>query len=127
MLEPFTVSLGRRRRIDLGTQPELRAFVEALRLVLAGDLESLQARFETAFQTGGPADPESWRLRLVPREGPLRAIVAEIEVTGTGGLISSLRVREVGGDETIDRFSDVDPARRYSEPEISRLFDVPSP
>jgi Outer membrane lipoprotein carrier protein LolA-like len=125
--ELSVVDAGGVRHVDLGSQPALRAFVEALRLVLAGDLAALRARFEIEFRTGAAASPESWRLRLVPRAGPLQELVAEIEVTGVAGLIATLRVREAGGDETLDRFSDVDPARRYSESELAALFDVSAP
>ncbi|HVH18285.1 MAG TPA: hypothetical protein VNF72_08300 [Myxococcota bacterium] len=42
-------------------------------------------------------------------------------------ILSSLRVREVGGDETFERFSQVDPLRRFSDAERTRIFDVPTP
>jgi hypothetical protein len=114
------------RTVDLTSQPTLRPFIDALRFVLSGDLPALRDRFEVDF-SAGTAPTGAWRLRLVPRSGPLRDVVSEIEVTGVEGILSTLRVRDSGGDETLDRFSDVDPARHFSETELARIFDVAAP
>ena len=114
------------RSIDLTTQPALRPFIDALRCVLTGDLPALRDRFEVDFERT-PLRPGTWRLRLVPRAGPLRELVSAIEVTGVEGILSTLRVLEVGGDETISRFSDVDPNRHFSEIELARIFDAAIP
>jgi hypothetical protein len=112
--------------MDLTTQPALRPLIEALRLVFTGDLVALRDRFEVDFDAStSPAG--TWRLQLVPRPGPLRELVTAIEVTGVDGILSTLRVLEVGGDETVNRFSDVDPARHFSEIELERLFDAALP
>ena len=63
----------------------------------------------------------------MPRPGPLRELVSAIEVTGVDGILSTLRVLEVGGDETLNRFSDVDPTRHFSEIELARIFDAAVP
>lgn len=114
------------RSVDLTTQPALRPLIDALRLLLTGDLLALRDHFEVDF-SAITAPPGTWRLRLVPRPGPLRELVTAIEVTGVGGILSTLRVLEVGGDETVNRFWDVDPARHFSEVELARFFDASLP
>jgi hypothetical protein len=114
------------REVDLGSVPALAPFIGALRFVLRGDLASLERAFELRFEPPG-SDTGSWRLGLTPREAPLRDHVAAIEIEGAGAELSSLRVQEVGGDETLERFSQVDPLRRFSEAERSRIFDVAVP
>jgi hypothetical protein len=114
------------RSVDLTTQPALRPLIDALRLVLTGDLPALRDRFEVDFGAS-TAPGGTWRLRLVPRPGPLRDLVTAIEVTGVDEILSTLRVLEVGGDETVNRFSDVDPARHFSEIELARFFDAALP
>jgi hypothetical protein len=111
------------RNLDLAAAPALQPFVAALRALLRGDMAELERHFEIAFDSGDAASG-GWRLRLVPRQAPLRDAVSTIEVEGVAGILSSLRVREVGGDETFERFSQVDPTRRFSDAERTRIFDA---
>jgi hypothetical protein len=115
------------RSLDLAAAPGLQPLVEALRSLLRGDLTELERAFEIAFDSRDAAGGGGWRLRLTPREAPLRDAVSAIEVEGVASILSSLRVREVGGDETFERFSQVDPLRRFSDAERTRIFDVPTP
>jgi hypothetical protein len=114
------------RSLDLAAAPALQPFVASLRALLRGDMAELERAFEIAFDSGDAASG-GWRLRLTPREAPLRDAVSAIEVEGVAGILSSLRVREVGGDETFERFSQVDPLRRFSDAERKRIFDVAAP
>ncbi|HEX5068421.1 MAG TPA: outer membrane lipoprotein carrier protein LolA [Myxococcota bacterium] len=114
------------RSLDLASAPGLQPFIEALRALLRGDLSALERGFEIAFDSPDAASGR-WRIRLTPREAPLRDAVAAIEVEGAGEILSTFRVREVGGDETVDRFTQVDPLRSFSEAERTRIFDVATP
>jgi hypothetical protein len=114
------------RSLDLAGVPALQPLLHALRSLLRGDLPALERVFEIAFDAPASADGP-WKLRLTPREAPLRDVVSALEVEGAAGILSSLRIREVGGDETFERFSQVDPLRRFSEAERTRIFDVAAP
>jgi hypothetical protein len=114
------------RTLDLASAPGLQPFIEALRALLRGDLSALERSFEIAFDSPDAASGP-WRIRLTPREAPLRDAVAAIEIEGEGEILSSFRVREVGGDETVERFTQVDPLRSFSEAERTRIFDVATP
>ena len=114
------------RSLDLAAVPALQPLLDALRSLLRGDLPALERVFEIGFDAPASADGR-WQLRLTPREAPLRDVVSLLEIEGVAGILSSLRVREVGGDETFERFSQVDPLRRFSEAERSRIFDVATP
>src|SRR4029450_6794529 len=84
------------RTLDLASAPGLQPFIEALRSLLRGDLSGLERSFEIAFDSVDAASGH-WRLRLTPREAPLRDAISAIEVEGDGEILSSFRVREVGG------------------------------
>lgn len=82
--------------LDLGAQPDLRVFVEALRAPLAGDLAALERGF-AATLSGGPAD---WSLLLVPRN---RRLIGSIEIRGSLAEPREIRLLAGNGDAQILR------------------------
>jgi hypothetical protein len=111
-----------RRTIDLASQPTLRSFVDAFRLVLAGDLPRLRALYEIAFRN--PDAGDGWQLQLTPRDAQVAAVIRSIEVAGAGAELREVRVVQADGDTTTTRFLDVDRNRRFSAAELDALFRI---
>jgi hypothetical protein len=123
-------SADERRSLDLAASPVLRSLVDAVRLVLAGDLGGLREAFRIEFETdsrGAPSEApaRAWRILLEPLHSPVRDRIASISLAGRGRTPSELRVVERGGEETVTVFSEVRADRRFSEDELASLFRVP--
>ena len=111
---------GAEGRVEIRAHPPLRALVDGMRQLFAGDADALAKSFETAWQADA-ADPMAWRLTLRPREAAMREYVSRLEVAGRGFELQELRVVESGGDETRMRFHDVDLRHVFDTEEISQL------
>ncbi len=83
------------RVVDLATQPELRALVDAVRGPLSGDLGALQRSFAVTA-SGTPAD---WRLLLRPTDPGAAKLLANVEVSGEGNAPREVVVTQADGDE----------------------------
>ena len=87
----LTQEQGPPRVIDLGTQPELRGLVDAIRAPLAGDLPALRRAFAvTAAGTLG-----AWTLDLVPHTPRL---LRAVHVEGRAAEISEITLTQPNGD-----------------------------
>lgn len=82
--------------LSLAAQPEIGAFVEAIRGTLAGDLPALERFYGVGFE-GSLAD---WTLRLEPKAASVRKLLVGIVVTGRGPEIRSVEFRQADGDRT---------------------------
>ena len=80
----------------LDDNPQLRAFAESLRAVLAGDLPALQRHFHTRLE----GSSEHWQLILQPVDKLLARQIKQIEVQGDATEIRQFIVLENGGDRT---------------------------
>lgn len=90
---------GVTRTLGLDRHPALRAFAEAFRATLRGDLEELRRFYE--LQLSGPA--EDWLLRLTPRDATMAKHVTQIEVRGSGAELFSVLIQEADGDQSLMR------------------------
>ena len=63
-----------------------------------------------------------WQVQLRPLDGPLAELVESMLFSGEARTLRELRIVEVGGDQTLTRFADVDPERRFAEAELMELF-----
>lgn len=108
-------------RIDLDGKPAVRQFVDAFTNIFAGNRAGLEAMYTMQFVTG---EGRSWTLTLVPKVAPMKDIIAKVVVSGTELSISTMRVVEQNGDETITAFSKVDTKRKYSKDEKAKLFST---
>jgi hypothetical protein len=61
-----------------------------------------------------------WTLRLRPRVAPMTQVIERVEITGRDVVLETMTVVEVGGDETITTFSEVDAHRRFTPEELTR-------
>ncbi len=90
----LTEADGRTRVIDLGTQPELRSLVEAMRGPLAGDGAALERGFKISL-TGTRA---AWQLDLTPIDPRAARLVAAVHITGSGSNMREVLVVQANGD-----------------------------
>jgi len=107
--------------IPLDSNPVVRLFVDSFLKILEGDRAALEKIFTIELRHRGAG----WELRLKPRLEPMTGVIDRIVVHGAGIVLSKMVIEEPGGDETITTFTAVDPARRYSAEELTRLFRVP--
>ena len=84
------------RRLDLASEPGARGLVDAVRLLLAGELAALRRDYELELSENGA----HWRLSLTPRAAPLRRIVARLELTGAQDAPRELLLEFSNGDRS---------------------------
>lgn len=108
-------------RIDLDGKPAIRQFVDAFTKIFAGDRPGLEALYRIEFVAG---EGRRWTLTLVPKVSPMNEIIAKVIVSGTELSITTMRVVERNGDETITSFTNVDTKRKYSKTDKAKLFSV---
>ena len=110
------------QQIDLAARPDVRPFVESLTWLLAGDERALATVYHLEFVPRAAAG--TWQLTLTPKAEPLAHLIAHIQIIGQGYVVSEIHVREKGGDETVTRITDANPARKFSPSELTSLFGV---
>lgn len=114
------------QRIDLASRAEVRPFVQSLTWLLSGDRKALDAVYKIDFVPGHDTQP--WTLTLTPKSEPIAHLIAFMRVLGTGLRVSEIQVHERGGDESITRIVEANPARQFSREEFLTLFGVaPAP
>ncbi|HEY8376053.1 MAG TPA: outer membrane lipoprotein carrier protein LolA [Nannocystis sp.] len=113
--------VGGREEIALDRNPAVRLFVDSFVKIFAGDREALAAMYTLDLKAEG----QRWTLRLKPKVAPLDRLIEKVEITGEGVVIATMRVVEVGGDESVTTFSAVDPQRTFTAEEQAALFSLP--
>lgn len=88
---------GPARTIDLATQPEIGALVEAILGTLAGDLPGLRR----AYHVAAAGTPDAWRLVLTPRDAALGKLVRQVAIDGAGARVARVRTLAANGDRTV--------------------------
>jgi hypothetical protein len=111
-----------REEIALDKSPAVRLFVDSFVKIFAGDREALAAMYTMALEAEG----QRWTLRLKPKVAPLDKLIERVEITGEGVVIATMRVVEVGGDESVTTFTAVDPGRKFTAEELAALFSLPT-
>lgn len=110
--------------IQLAGNPALALFVASFVKIFAGDREALVSMYAMEVRPWPEGGAEGWALQLRPKVAPIDKILEKIEIHGSGVVVHRMRVVELGGDETITTFSEVDTARRFSDAELVELFRV---
>jgi hypothetical protein len=87
---------GPARTVSLSGQPEVGAFVEAVRGTLAGDLPGLERHYAVSLD----GTLAAWTLRLAPKDAGVRKLLTAIEVSGKGREIQTVEFRQADGDRT---------------------------
>ena len=88
---------GTERRMALSSEPLLAAFAASLRGVLAGDAKQLGEYFRLALD-GSESD---WKLAMTPIDEEIARYVKRIVVSGRGGRVREVEVREASGDRSV--------------------------
>jgi hypothetical protein len=83
--------------LALASLPLLSAFAASLRGVLGGNLALLREHYQLSLQ----GDEASWRLDLKPVDTESSRYVEGIVVSGRGGRIAQIEVRETSGDRSV--------------------------
>ncbi len=91
---------GGRRELALDDVPLLRAFVVSFRATLGGDLTALRRHYRVGFVQ----QAEGWRLRLVPRDPRMQALVESVTIEGRGDCPLRMILLEANGDRTVTEF-----------------------
>lgn len=110
---------GGEQTLDLDAMPVVRQFLESFMALVAGDRAALERHYTPEFRAESPT---RWGLTLRPRSPALARVFRDISLSGDGVTLSTLRVREASGDESVTTFTDVDVTRRYSPAEATRVF-----
>lgn len=119
---------GGSETLTLDQNPVLRLFIDSFVKIFAGDREAL-ARLYTMELVGLPAAADGaprWSLRLRPRVAPMTQVIERIDIEGHDVVLETMRIVEIGGDETITSFTEVDAARRFTDQELAALFSLPA-
>jgi outer membrane lipoprotein-sorting protein len=94
----LTLARGSRQRtVRLDEYPQLAPLIDSVRATLAGDLPSLERRFELRL-TG---DLDHWRIDLTPREAGLALGVQQIQLSGERDRILQVEVQQASGDHSL--------------------------
>jgi hypothetical protein len=96
-LEVESGGANRKRVLSLQGYPAIWALVESIRSTLAGDAQTLN-RFYLATLEG---QRKQWHLELLPRDPKMRSMVTEIHISGRNEQISTIEIREAGGDYSV--------------------------
>ena len=83
--------------VSVQSHPLLKAAVESIRSMLAGDYETLRESYDVSM-TGSR---EAWELSLVPRIDEMLSHVAEIQLSGDDIRIAKVVTIQPDGDETL--------------------------
>ncbi|MGH6649217.1 outer membrane lipoprotein carrier protein LolA [Aquabacterium sp.] len=111
-----TVTEGSTQQIDTRQEPGLRAVNDMLMALLAGDLQALASRFNSAGSLQGA---QGWRVSLTPRDAALARFIARIELEGDRH-VRQVRLAEASGDDSRIVFSN-HAASTLSPAEAERL------
>jgi hypothetical protein len=90
----LTEANGSTHVIDLGSQPELRTLVEAMRGPLAGDTAAL----ERAFKVDARGTKAAWRLDLTPVDPRAAKLLTEVRISGSGSNMREVLLVQANGD-----------------------------
>lgn len=108
---------GSVQELDGKREPALKAINKLLLGLLGGDVQALQAQFETTAVT---LQSDRWTIELKPREPVLARFVSEVAVRGDRHL-EEVRLVEASGDEILIRFANHRADRQVTDVERERF------
>jgi hypothetical protein len=86
----------RTQQFSLTNYPEIGAFIEGIRAILAGDLPALNRFYDVQIEGG----VGTWQLLLQPKEPTLRQYISRIRIIGSENRITVIETEERDGDHT---------------------------
>jgi len=81
---------GENKTIKLEGAPTLQVFVDSIRAILSGDLDSIKSQYEIEFF----GDVSSWKMKLRPRDRILGGYIDNLTFKGVFGNIKNIEVHE---------------------------------
>lgn len=109
---------SRRVELDGRQQPALRGVNQMMLALVAGDLQSLAARFDAQVAA---LPGQAWKLSLTPKSAALAKAFVRIELQGDR-YVREARIVEAGGDTTVLAFSALsETPAQLSRDEAARL------
>lgn len=86
-----------KRTLALQDYPAIWAFVESFRSTLAGDIATLKRFYHVSIE----GHAQHWLLILRPVDPRMKDLVSEIRISGNFEQISTIEIRESGGDHSV--------------------------
>ena len=106
------------QRLSADKEPGVRIINEVLMSLLAGDLSKVTGTFDVASQVTGA----EWQATLTPRVAGLKSVIASIALSGSH-TVSSVTIRETGGDRTVITFSQIATGAAAMQPDEAKQFE----
>ena len=95
----------RRMTIRLGSRPEVLAFVDSVRGLLAGNRVSMERNYLMQLQ----GEAARWVLTLYPKDAEIAALIQRITVGGTDNQIRTIEYLQADGDRSVLAIEPVKP------------------
>ncbi|PKO65354.1 MAG: acyltransferase [Betaproteobacteria bacterium HGW-Betaproteobacteria-16] len=95
----------RRMTIRLGSRPEVLAFVDSVRGLLAGNRVSMERNYLMQLQ----GEAARWVLTLYPKDAEIAALIQRITVSGTNSQIRTIEYLQADGDRSVLAIEPVKP------------------
>jgi outer membrane lipoprotein-sorting protein len=87
---------GTHRTLSINEYPQIGAFVEGIRAILAGDLSTLNRFYDVSLE----GDAAEWHLLLQPKDQKLRDMVKSVRIAGSHDQIRRIETEEGDGDRS---------------------------
>lgn len=116
----FREGTGPKTELSLHNRPELKALVEGIIFLLAGNVAEIERHYTVSVKScGSPCSVE-----LVPKDEKMRRLVEKFVVHASSDRLESFEVHESSGDYSITRLIDLDLNHQFSEAEKKTLFSI---
>lgn len=93
------------QQIDLDKQPVLSIGINALRDLLQGNRQDLEARFWISYDMD-ESNPDRWQLLLIPRKRKVLRQVTRVIMHGIKNQIREMKMEYANGDVMVTRITD---------------------
>ena len=94
----LVIERGRQvHRLQSKDYPELAAFIDSIRGILAGEREALERNYRLSLD--GTA--ERWTLELLPVDEKMQAAVKRIRIAGARNAVRSVEITQADGDSSL--------------------------
>jgi len=101
----FIVRGSQKYRLQLQDYPELAAFIDSIRGILAGDRQALERKFRLSLE----GSAEGWVLQLLPVDETMQAVVWRIRIAGVRDDVRSIKIIQADGDYSLMRIERLTP------------------
>jgi hypothetical protein len=94
----LVIERGRQKHgLQLQDYPELAAFIDSIRGILAGDRKALERNYRLSLD----GTVERWTLQLLPVDEKMQAVVTRIRIAGVRDAVRSIEITQADGDSSL--------------------------